>query len=199
MQWFWRSEYFNSQPHKEADLTKPEYVPIIEHFNSQPHKEADGKGIASGQQSSISTHSLTRRLTIRTTQVYVYVDISTHSLTRRLTTIRFYYFPFSIFQLTASQGGWPILPFCSGLRNYFNSQPHKEADKNATQERNYIKAFQLTASQGGWQLKGGRQWRTYYFNSQPHKEADKGVWDVVVLYFHFNSQPHKEADSNFIQ
>ena len=58
---------------------------ISVYFNSQPHKEADGKGIASGQQSSISTHSLTRRLTIRTTQVYVYVDISTHSLTRRLT------------------------------------------------------------------------------------------------------------------
>ena len=76
--------YFNSQPHKEADLTKPEYVPIIEHFNSQPHKEADQSLRAIRADYSISTHSLTRRLTVDAKEA------------RKLR---------KAFQLTASQGG----------------------------------------------------------------------------------------------
>ena len=75
----------------------------------------------------ISTHSLTRRLTLRRYKQIVRQDISTHSLTRRLTT--------------AGR---------INLKNLdFNSQPHKEADgKN----RYYM-------------------CETEYFNSQPHKEA----------------------------
>ena len=33
--------YFNSQPHKEADLQIPLFLPGMKYFNSQPHKEAD--------------------------------------------------------------------------------------------------------------------------------------------------------------
>ena len=33
--------YFNSQPHKEADLRKPTCLHRHGYFNSQPHKEAD--------------------------------------------------------------------------------------------------------------------------------------------------------------
>ena len=35
------TQYFNSQPHKEADHENYEKEPLLEHFNSQPHKEAD--------------------------------------------------------------------------------------------------------------------------------------------------------------
>ena len=58
--------HFNSQPHKEADIRIAILLIIREHFNSQPHKEADScyTSHASGTY-GISTHSLTRRLTLR--------------------------------------------------------------------------------------------------------------------------------------
>ena len=56
--------YFNSQPHKEADGYVRAFSTISVYFNSQPHKEAD---------------------TSRRQEVIDYVIISTHSLTRRLT------------------------------------------------------------------------------------------------------------------
>ena len=34
-------EYFNSQPHEEADCFWIRWVYITSHFNSQPHEEAD--------------------------------------------------------------------------------------------------------------------------------------------------------------
>ena len=55
--------YFNSQPHKEADLLCPILpLPYI-YFNSQPHKEADRHKVTFFWCCAISTHSLTRRLT----------------------------------------------------------------------------------------------------------------------------------------
>ena len=33
--------YFNSQPHKEADIIEIIIIEQAFHFNSQPHKEAD--------------------------------------------------------------------------------------------------------------------------------------------------------------
>ena len=122
--------YFNSQPHKEADLffaliyashvisthsltrrLTPYvlyYCYTLRYFNSQPHKEADVRGfICLMPHAYISTHSLTRRLTFIHFQTEKYLKISTHSLTRRLTN-------------TLSLSCYPS---CN-----FNSQPHKEAD-----------------------------------------------------------------------
>ena len=90
------------------------------YFNSQPHEEADGVGSDGGQYSTISTHSLTRRLTTITTTVMTLYYISTHSLTRRL-TVRF--------------------PVQLKLLTYFNSQPHEEADSNFKQKSFYLKLF----------------------------------------------------------
>ena len=57
----------------------------------------------------ISTHSLTRRLTVKASEWKVGTKvISTHSLTRRLTADRIKSINFAV---------------------YFNSQPHKEADR----------------------------------------------------------------------
>ena len=36
------SEYFNSQPHEEADDLRSQNATPAGHFNSQPHEEADG-------------------------------------------------------------------------------------------------------------------------------------------------------------
>ena len=76
--------HFNSQPHKEADSNDFRFYPYICHFNSQPHKEAD----------KLST---VIRVAVPT--------ISTHSLTRRLTGLKRRRASVWIFQLTASQGG----------------------------------------------------------------------------------------------
>ena len=62
------SVYFNSQPHKEADTSRRQEV--IDYV-------------------IISTHSLTRRLTLPLRQYPQGYVISTHSLTRRLTAILF--------------------------------------------------------------------------------------------------------------
>ena len=97
---------FNSQPHKEADsfVSPSDLQPL--YFNSQPHKEADGILGWVQDFASISTHSLTRRLTIDLVKEEITAFISTHSLTRRLTVAwgsgRV---PTGVFQLTASQGG----------------------------------------------------------------------------------------------
>ena len=58
--------YFNSQPHKEADLSCFCNYNNIDYFNSQPHKEADWDSDLLKQSLDISTHSLTRRLTTST-------------------------------------------------------------------------------------------------------------------------------------
>ena len=55
-------------------------------FNSQPHKEADGSAWDIHSLCHISTHSLTRRLTLEPEPADTGRSISTHSLTRRLTS-----------------------------------------------------------------------------------------------------------------
>ena len=99
------------------------------HFNSQPHEEADSHDTERGKTECISTHSLTKRLTIyhdtyshnltyfnsqpheeadvKDTCILLQISISTHSLTKRLTLC----------------GAW-----FKCFNEYFNSQPHEEAD-----------------------------------------------------------------------
>ena len=143
--------YFNSQPHKEADVIWTYAASFFWNFNSQPHKEADNfTPVLLSFDSGISTHSLTRRLT----REWSNSDDS------------------NLFQLTASQGGWPWISAGRRSPEYFNSQPHKEADGNYVKKYDlsgisthsltrrltsfnchifYLLLFQLTASQGGWQ------------------------------------------------
>ena len=60
--------HFNSQPHKEADDYRQPPAKNLRNFNSQPHKEADYYGSGFNISYTISTHSLTRRLTHGTPQ-----------------------------------------------------------------------------------------------------------------------------------
>ena len=129
---FYRHRHFNSQPHKEADPGGFNLCCGWWYFNSQPHKEADGnRAYMPMYHAEISTHSLTRRLTLLLRETLRFYYISTHSLTRRLTH------PFH------SPSSCPV---------YFNSQPHKEADRTT------VCIYCICI----------------YFNSQPHKEADWG-------------------------
>ena len=55
------------------------------YFNSQPHEEADDYVITCDSAENISTHSLTKRLTVMIVDYDNQEIISTHSLTKRLT------------------------------------------------------------------------------------------------------------------
>ena len=148
--------HFNSQPHEEADNTTTLNTHKPLYFNSQPHEEADTTLLLPYHCVFISTHSLTKRLTCFQTRDRDIQQISTHSLTKRLTDFLF--------------------DFVQNI-NYFNSQPHEEADQPIWENL---------------ELPG-------YFNSQPHEEAD---WQSDILFWwcnYFNSQPHEEADVQMIE
>ena len=57
---------------------------------------------------------------------------------------------------------------------YFNSQPHEEADECLVTPLVEM----------------------LHFNSQPHEEADKNGQMFLSCGINFNSQPHEEADGN---
>ena len=145
----------------------------------------------------ISTHSLTRRLTIFVYLTYIihhyfnsqphkeadqysvivvcFNCISIHSLTRRLTSFESETnanIDISTHSLTRRLTG--TLTVNSTAGSNFNSQPHKEADN---MYHNFLDTL-------------------WYFNSQPHKEADDWQTSSDRICNYFNSQPHKEADSN---
>ena len=76
------------------------------YFNSQPHEEADQEVTGMAYADYISTHSLTKRLTVLQHFTRLGLYISTHSLTKRLTRDGEYYVPdWAVFQLTASRRG----------------------------------------------------------------------------------------------
>ena len=99
------------------------------YFNSQPHKEADADWINTGSILVISTHSLTRRLTSHQRVISALFYISTHSLTRRLTKLDGAYqiiqeiSTHSLTRRLTIKCLYSLVGF-----TYFNSQPHKEAD-----------------------------------------------------------------------
>ena len=144
---------FNSQPHKEADgaqgmsgllaivfqLTASQGGWLFDtmavntqvHFNSQPHKEADENLIVRNQCSRNFN-----------SQPHKEADID--CLLFRLSI--------TIFQLTASQGGWPngldYVPF----NGYISTHSLTRRLTGIPSSANLIaRLFQLTASQGGWQ------------------------------------------------
>ena len=81
-------------------------APRVIDFNSQPHKEADTVPLGLMCLFSISTHSLTRRLTERLhswTKDYMYFNSQPHKEADKTGTCQ--KCDQYIFQLTASQGG----------------------------------------------------------------------------------------------
>ena len=98
--------YFNSQPHKEADNPELLQEESDEYFNSQPHKEADGIRRYLIAVMLISTHSLTRRLTLSKRYRNYQLQYFNSQPHKEADSISFSFLPCIIlFQLTASQGG----------------------------------------------------------------------------------------------
>ena len=120
--------YFNSQPHKEADIFSNASFSLFAYFNSQPHKEADGNDNRRSNGNCNFNSQPHKEADILSVTMSDAVAISTHSLTRRLT--------------------WTVKNSLPSLQN-FNSQPHKEADREEIQSNTLVLGFQLTASQGG--------------------------------------------------
>ena len=103
--------YFNSQPHKEADFFRFQFLSqhsisthsltrrltaiIVQHpafpknFNSQPHKEADGNDNRRSNGNCNFNSQPHKEADILSVTMSDAVAISTHSLTRRLTAILF--------------------------------------------------------------------------------------------------------------
>ena len=91
----WRSpgrnggmEYFNSHPHEEDDSTGVPSWTCQPYFNSHPHEEDDVFRSCGRLRYYISTHILTRRMTVGKAGRSYGQGISTHILTRRMTRPR---------------------------------------------------------------------------------------------------------------
>ena len=129
----WRTEHyfdFNSHPHEEDDIVALFLLMLWSYFNSHPHEEDDEWRVTSGERICISTHILTRRMTVNFPLSSSSNIISTHILTRRMT-----------FKLLFVHDLPPIISthiltrrmtsFNSSTVNwlpYFNSHPHEEDD-----------------------------------------------------------------------
>ena len=123
-----KENYFNSQPHEEADIIMVVLNVFLINFNSQPHEEAD---IILRHQYYFQYHFNSQpheEADIDMACAYAGISISTHSLTKRLTLFNS---PFLI------------------LISHFNSQPHEEADLFFLLSNFYQLLFQLTASRRG--------------------------------------------------
>ena len=121
----------------------------------------------------ISTHSLTRRLTIIQICRRCPLYISTHSLTRRLTEkLRILAHAHLYFNSQPHKEADTKPEKSESPEIYFNSQPHKEADHihRILCIHSNISTHSLTRRLTGTYVRELRP--VLYFNSQPHKEAD---------------------------
>ena len=97
--------YFNSQPHEEADHTPNHVLKWIEYFNSQPHEEADVLIYCNSIHFTYFNSQPHEEADLTKDEIYTCVCISTHSLTKRLTLRLVFPLPDQTFQLTASRRG----------------------------------------------------------------------------------------------
>ena len=97
--------YFNSQPHEEADRWKSYQFGSLLYFNSQPHEEADIAIIIAALLDLYFNSQPHEEADIIVHDFCKVIHISTHSLTRRLTILQGGIIEPRIFQLTASRGG----------------------------------------------------------------------------------------------
>ena len=146
---------------------------LIVYFNSHPHEE-DDSFLSFGKSSSpISTHILTKRMTILFRLCHRHYTISTHILTKRMTARSVISYYGWIFQLTSSRRGWPLQCSMNGL----------------------TESFQLTSSRRGWLPPTFKHITiSCNFNSHPHEEDDYNDTYTDKWKKDFNSHPHEEDD-----
>ena len=151
---------------------------LLPYFNSHPHEEDDTSLYAFICSSVISTHILTKRMTI-------FFKILTNSYKN------FNSHPHEEDDLPAS---WILR---SSYR-HFNSHPHEEDDWIDHKAQNPAQIFQLTSSRRGWRTGGTWMQVKSYFNSHPHEEDDLVVSYTASSRYHFNSHPHEEDDNSLM-
>ena len=101
---------------------------IQHHFNSHPHEEDDPLPRLYIHRSVISTHILTKRMTLSTTpNIFLYLYFNSHPL----------------------EEDDDVLVKFDGCRIYFNSHPHEEDDSVGMEANPTIGTFQLTSSRRG--------------------------------------------------
>ena len=151
--------YFNSQPHEEADGLYQAEISVYGYFSSQPHEEAD-RARTQERRNQWNFNSQPHEEADRQPQK-TSLKLSTFQLTasRRGWPAIFAAVAVAIlFQLTASRRGWPHLFMSCRVWTYFNSQPHEEADEPHSLFVEQHCKFQLTASRRGWQKRAEIAW-----------------------------------------
>ena len=99
--------------------------------------------------------------------------ISTHSLTRRLTSLRVDFLSHVMhFNSQPHKEADSVVNLLFIISAYFNSQPHKEADVSCNLLKPPKSHFNSQPHKEADDTKKTSYTLTGYFNSQPHKEAD---------------------------
>ena len=153
------------------------YAPIVFHFNSQPHEEAD-------------------KMKQEIDELHI---ISTHSLTKRLTLERVKYGGSTAFQLTASRRGWHDLDWEDIVKLLFQLTASRRGWPTLQKIDDLRISFQLTASRRGWPIPPLAFAATGTFQLTASRRGWHLCRRISSCYNHFNSQPHEEADSNSVQ
>ena len=141
----------------------------------------------------ISTHILTKRMTLFAWRNVTMTDISTHILTKRMTPSVRYIYPSQVFQLTSSRRGWLFqkihwfgkiisthiltkrmtkrIQFCECNDTFQLTSSRRGWPTGAFYYKNFS-TFQLTSSRRGWHWINRRIETGSDFNSHPHEEDD---------------------------
>ena len=121
--------YFNSHPHEEDDGQWGNITGNYGNFNSHPHEEDDGiLSFLWKTSAGISTHILTKRMTVSNVVDPVALSFQLTSSRRGWPNRSAHWSESPIFQLTSSRRGWRLI-----LQVWYRR-----------------KLFQLTSSRRGW-------------------------------------------------
>ena len=123
--------YFNSPPHKKNHIATTMINTVF--FKISTHILTKRMTIIHSFAAPaiyISTHILTKRMTDGFPTFCILCVISTHILTKRMTSCYAAVTSRSrTFQLTSSRRGWHIPVYLALPHQYFNSHPHEEDDQ----------------------------------------------------------------------
>ena len=151
--------YFNSPPHKKNHIATTMINTVF--FKISTHILTKRMTIIHSFAAPaiyISTHILTKRMTDGFPTFCILCVISTHILTKRMTTLQQLvrlserYFNSHPHEEDDYTSIFNIL-----IEYYFNSHPHEEDDVVPIMAEKLVEAFQLTSSRRGW-----RRWNESY-------------------------------------
>ena len=122
----------------------------------------------------ISTHILTKRMTAISTIVDDIRNISTHILTKRMTKFLVCLYSLVIFQLTSSRRGWPVGMWILSVHGSISTHILTKRMTKLYQECYYrvnISTHILTKRMTV--MAAFQSALSFYFNSHPHEEDDR--------------------------